>query len=90
MKLIQLIFFTFSREWCGPETIYYLQYRRRGNLRDDENEIVDDVRSVIAQFYAGDRPINKKIEGIMSLPLIDNVDQAKRRIFVLNELLKQR
>ncbi|VDO35106.1 unnamed protein product [Onchocerca flexuosa] len=74
-------------EWCGPETIYHLQYHRRMNLSDSENKIVTEARSIIAQFYAGDRSINKNVEDVF-LPPVDSFDQAKQRISVLVELLK--
>uniref|UniRef100_A0A8R1XSK8 RNA polymerase II subunit B1 CTD phosphatase RPAP2 homolog n=1 Tax=Onchocerca volvulus TaxID=6282 RepID=A0A8R1XSK8_ONCVO len=74
-------------EWCGPETICHLQLHRRMNLSDSENKTVTEAKSIIAQFYAGDRSINKIVEDVF-LPPVDNVDQAKQRISVLVELLK--
>uniref|UniRef100_A0AAF5PL09 RNA polymerase II subunit B1 CTD phosphatase RPAP2 homolog n=2 Tax=Wuchereria bancrofti TaxID=6293 RepID=A0AAF5PL09_WUCBA len=75
-------------EWCGPETISYLLYRRRMDLSDGEDEVVTEARSITARFYAGDRFINKRIERDIFLPPIDNVDQTKQRIWILTELLK--
>ncbi|EFO21451.2 hypothetical protein LOAG_07034 [Loa loa] len=75
-------------EWCGPATIYYLQYRRRMDLLESGNEIVAKARPIIAQFYESDRPISKMIEGDMFLPPVGNADQAKQRISVLAELLR--
>lgn len=83
-------FLNFLREWCGPETICYLQYRRRMYLSDGEDKLVTAARSISAQFYTDDRLINKRIEEDMFLPPISNVDQAKQRISVLAELLKPR
>ncbi|VDO41082.1 unnamed protein product [Brugia timori] len=75
-------------EWCGPETISYLQYRRRMDLSDGEDEVVTEARSITAQLYAGDNFINKRIERDMFLPSIDNLDQTKQRIWILADLLK--
>ncbi|VBB29517.1 unnamed protein product, partial [Acanthocheilonema viteae] len=75
-------------EWCGPETICYLRYRRRMDLSNNEDEITTEARSIMAWFYGADRLINKSVEGNMFLPPIDNTDQAKQRVSVLAELLK--
>uniref|UniRef100_A0A0R3RHG0 RNA polymerase II subunit B1 CTD phosphatase RPAP2 homolog n=1 Tax=Elaeophora elaphi TaxID=1147741 RepID=A0A0R3RHG0_9BILA len=75
-------------EWCGPETMYYLQYHHRMDLSDNEDEVVTEARSIIARFYAGDRLINKKVEEDVFLPPVDNINQARQRISVLAELLK--
>lgn len=80
----------FLREWCGPETICYLQYYHRMNSSNGEDEIATERSSVIARFYGDDFLVNKRVEENMFLPPIDSSDCAKQRISVLVELLKPR
>ncbi|VDK70979.1 unnamed protein product [Litomosoides sigmodontis] len=75
-------------EWCGPETICYLQYCHRMDSSNSRSEIVTEQRSVIARFYGDDFLFNKSVEADMCLPPIDSSDCAKQRISVLVELLK--
>ncbi|CAG9535073.1 unnamed protein product [Cercopithifilaria johnstoni] len=75
-------------EWCGRETICYLQYHRRMDLSNSEDEIVPEARSIMSRFCGDGHVTNERIEGNMFLPPIDSVDQAKQRISVLVELLK--
>ncbi|MCP9263199.1 hypothetical protein DINM_006539 [Dirofilaria immitis] len=72
VKVIGFHFLNFSREWYGPETICYLQYRLHMNLSNGKDEMIALLK--------------KTVEDI--LPPIDNVDQVKQRISVLAELLK--
>lgn len=53
--------------------------------------MITEAEQMIAQFYAGDRPIkNEAINDALFLPPVDNVDQAKQRISLLAEMLKPR
>ncbi|VDN19553.1 unnamed protein product [Gongylonema pulchrum] len=76
-------------EWCGSETIRFLRCGGKTDSSPRVTRITTETERMVAQFYAGDRPIGESREEVF-LPLVDSVDQAKQRISVLDEMLKPR